>query len=254
MKASSSNEASHNRLKIFSEFCRRLWLRLRFVKITKMYIVFLGAPGAGKGTQAARVGQALKLDNLATGDLFRQVQAKNTDTARLIRSYVEKGQLVPDDITIQTVLEQLNVSTGRGIIFDGFPRTLAQAEALDNALAERGESLDKVVYIKVSEKELLSRLSGRWICQKCHTPFHTVTAPPKIQGKCDRCGGKLYQRADDTAETVKNRLDVYFTETAPLINYYKRSGKLIEIDGEGSADDVGRRIMDSLKVAGVVSR
>ena len=219
-----------------------------------MYIVFLGAPGAGKGTQAAKVGQALKLDHLATGDLFRQVQAQNTNTARLLRSYVEKGQLVPDDITIQTVLEHLNASTGRGIIFDGFPRNLPQAEALDTALADRGESLDKVVYIKVSEKELLSRISGRWICQKCQTPYHTVSAPPKVEGKCDRCGGKLYQRADDTVETVKKRLDVYFAETAPLITYYKRSGKLIEINGEGSVDDVGRRIMDSLKVAGVVSR
>lgn len=219
-----------------------------------MYIVFLGAPGAGKGTQAVKVGQALKLDHLATGDLFRQVQAQNTNTAGLLRSYVEKGQLVPDEITIQTVLEQLNASASRGIIFDGFPRNLKQAEALDNALAERGEALDKVVYIKVSEKELLSRLSGRWICQKCQTPYHLVTAPPKIKGKCDRCGGKLYQRADDTVETVKKRLDVYFAETAPLINYYKRSGKLIQIDGEGSIDDVERRIMDSLKVAGVVSR
>src|ERR1035437_9254216 len=219
-----------------------------------MYIVFLGAPGAGKGTQAAKVGQALKLDHLATGDLFRQVQAQNTATARLIRSYVEKGQLVPDDITIQTVLAKLNTATGRGIIFDGFPRNLTQAEALDNALAERGESLDKVVYIKVSKNELLSRINGRWICQQCQAPYHTVTTPPKTQGKCDRCGGKLYQRTDDAVETVKKRLDVYFAETTPLINYFKRSGKLIEIDGEGSVDDVRSRIMDSLKGAGVVSR
>lgn len=218
-----------------------------------MYIVFLGAPGAGKGTQAVKVGQALKLDHLATGDLFRQVQAQNTNTSRLLRSYVEKGQLVPDDITIQTVLEQINASTGRGIIFDGFPRNLTQAEALDNALAERRESLDKVVYIKVSKKELLSRLSGRWICRKCQTSYHPVTAPPKIQEKCDQCGAKLFKRADDTEETVKKRLDVYLAETAPLITYYKRAGKLIEIDGEGSVDDVERRIMDSLKVAGMVS-
>ena len=219
-----------------------------------MYIVFLGAPGAGKGTQADKVGQALKLDHLATGDLFRQVQAQNTTTGRLIRSYVEKGQLVPDDITIQTVLAQLNASTDRGIIFDGFPRNLTQAEALDNALAERGESLDKVVYIKVSEKELLSRINGRWICRQCQIPYHTATNPPKTQGKCDSCGGKLYQRTDDAVETVKKRLDVYFAETAPLINYFKQSGKLIEINGEGSVDDVRRRIMDSLKGAGVVSR
>jgi adenylate kinase len=218
-----------------------------------MYIVFLGAPGAGKGTQATKVSQALKLEQLATGDLFRQVQAQNTTTANMIRSYVEKGQLVPDNVTIQTVLAKLKTATG-GIIFDGFPRNLTQAEALDNALAERGESLDKVVYIKVSKKELISRISGRWICRQCHTPCNTVTDPPKTQGKCDRCGGELYQRTDDTVETVKKRLDVYFAETAPLIDYFKRSGKLIEIDGEGTVEDVGRRIMDSLKGAGVVSR
>ena len=231
-----------------------LCLRLKFVKNKKMFIVFLGAPGAGKGTQAVKVGQALKLDHLATGDLFRQVQSQNTEDARLLRSYTEKGQLVPDEITIQTVLSRLNASTGRGIIFDGFPRNLKQAEALDEALSEKGKSLDKVVYIKVPEKELLSRLNGRWICEKCQTPYNIVTEPPKIAGRCDRCGGKLYHRADDTVGTIKKRLDIYFAETAPLIDYYKKSGKLIEIDGEGNADEVGKRIIDSLKVGGVVSR
>jgi adenylate kinase len=215
-----------------------------------MYIVFLGAPGAGKGTQAAKVGQALKLEHLATGDLFRQVQAQDTAAARLLRSYTEKGQLVPDDITIRTVLEQLDAVSGRGVIFDGFPRNLNQAKALDEALKEKGESLDKVVYIKVSEKELLSRLSGRWICEKCKTPYQVATAPPKVKGECDRCGGKLYHRADDTPEIVKKRLVVYFKETAPLIDYYKKAGKLIEVDGEGSADEIEKRIMDSLNLAG----
>lgn len=216
-----------------------------------MNIVFLGAPGAGKGTQAAKVGQALKLDHLATGDLFRKVQAQDTGIARLLRSHLEKGQLVPDEITIQTVLDQLASSNGEGIIFDGFPRNIRQADALDKALAERGELLDKVIYIKVSEKELLSRLRGRWVCERCQTPYNIVSTPPKIAGRCDRCGGKLYQRADDTEETVKKRLSVYFAETTPLINYYKQAGKLVEINGEGSVSDVENRIM---KVAGEISR
>ena len=220
-----------------------------------MYIVFLGASGAGKGTQAVRVAQTLNLAHLATGDLFRQAQAKNTGDARLLRSYMEKGKLVPDEITIRMVLEHLS-SPGNtsGVILDGFPRNLKQAEALDNVLAERGEALDKVVYIKVSEKELLLRLSGRWICRKCQTPYHAVTAPPKVWGKCDRCGGELYQRADDTEETVKKRLDVYFAETAPLIDYYVRSGKLLEIDGEGSVESVERRIVEALGRTGVHPR
>jgi adenylate kinase len=217
-----------------------------------MYIVFLGASGAGKGTQAARVAEALKLEHLATGDLFRQAQAQNTETARLLRSYMDNGNLVPNEITIRTVMERLSLPDGTsGVIFDGFPRNLKQAEALDKALTERGKQLDKVVYIKVSEKELLSRLSGRWICRKCQTPYHAITAPPKVRGICDRCGGELYQRPDDKEETVKKRLDVYFAETAPLIDYYAQSGKLLEIDGEGSVESVERRILDALDRTGV---
>ncbi len=217
-----------------------------------MYIVFLGASGAGKGTQAVRVAQTLNLAHLATGDLFRQAQAQNTGTSRLLKSYMEKGKLVPDEITIRMVSEHLSSQDNTsGVILDGFPRNLKQAEALDKVLAERGETLGKVVYIKVSEKELLSRLSGRWICRKCQTPYHTVTAPPKVWGKCDRCGGELYQRADDTVETVKKRLDVYFAETAPLVDYYARSGKLLEIDGEGSVESVERRIVEALGRTGV---
>lgn len=217
-----------------------------------MYIVFLGASGAGKGTQAVRVAQTLNLDHLATGDLFRQAQAQENATSRLLRSYMDKGKLVPDEITIRMVSEHLSSKDNTsGVIFDGFPRNLKQAEALDKVLAERGQTLDKVVYIKVLEKELLSRLSGRWICRKCQTPYHTITAPPKVRGKCDRCGGELYQRADDTEETVKKRLDVYFAETAPLVDYYARSGKLLEIDGEGSVESVERRIVESLGRTGV---
>ena len=212
-----------------------------------MYIIFLGAPGAGKGTQAATVASELNLVHIATGDLFRQAVEQETELAREVKSYMEKGLLAPDEMTIKMVLERISApDCESGVIFDGFPRTLKQAEALDEALARQGKAIDKVVYIKVSEEELLERLSGRWICRQCQTPYHAQNSPPQVQGKCDKCGGELYQRADDTAETVKERLQVYFAETTPLIDYYTQAGKLLEIDGEGEVDAVGSRIVDAL--------
>ncbi|MFC1977102.1 adenylate kinase [Chloroflexota bacterium] len=213
-----------------------------------MYIVFLGAPGAGKGTQAARVVQELKLVHIATGDLFRQALGQETKLGLEAKSYMEKGMLVPDEITIRMVLERISApDCESGVVFDGFPRNLQQAQALDKALAQQDKVIDKVVYIKVSEKELLERLSGRWICRQCQAPYHAVNSPPKVWGKCDQCGGELYQRPDDTAETVKKRLGVYFAETAPLIDYYTQTGKLLEVDGEGGVDEVGTRMIESLR-------
>ncbi|MFC1918706.1 adenylate kinase [Chloroflexota bacterium] len=212
-----------------------------------MYIIFLGAPGAGKGTQAARVAEELKLMHVATGDLFRQTLEQGTELAMQAKTYMEKGLLVPDEITIQMVLERILASDCKnGVIFDGFPRNLKQAGALDQALVQRGKSIDKVVYIKVSEEELLRRLGGRWICRKCQAPYHAVSSPPRVWGKCDQCDGELYQRPDDTEGTVKKRLQVYFAETAPLINYYTQAGKLLEIDGEGDLGDVESRIVEAL--------
>ncbi len=212
-----------------------------------MYIVILGAPGAGKGTQASVVAEGLKAAHIATGDMFREAQEQETELARQAVSYMEKGQLVPDEITIRMVLERIAApDCVNGVVFDGFPRNLKQAEALDEALVEQGKTVDKVVYIKVSETELLERLSGRWICRQCQAPYHAVNSPPKTPGKCDRCGGELYQRADDTVETVKERLQVYFAQTAPLIDYYTRAGKLLEVDGEGGVDEVGERILASI--------
>lgn len=209
-----------------------------------MYIVILGAPGAGKGTQAAAVAEKLKAAHIATGDMFREAQEQETELAGQARSYMEKGQLVPDEITIRMVLERITApDCVNGVVFDGFPRNLKQAEALDEALVEQGKAVDKVVYIKVSETELLERLSGRWICRQCQAPYHALNSPPKTPGKCDRCGGSLYQRADDTVETVKERLRVYFAQTAPLIDYYTRAGKLLEVDGEGGVDEVRERIL-----------
>jgi len=146
------------------------------------------------------------------------------------------------------VLERLSApDCESGVVFDGFPRNLEQARALDEALAKQAKAIDRVVYIKVSEEELLKRLSGRWVCRNCQTPYHAIDSPPKIWGQCDKCGGELYQRPDDIGETVAKRLQVYFVETAPLIDYYTRAGKLMEVDGEGGIDGVGRRIIVALR-------
>jgi adenylate kinase len=208
-----------------------------------VYIIFLGAPGAGKGTQAAELARERKLAHVATGDLFRQALERGTELGLKAKSYMEKGVLVPNQVTIAMVLERLSApDCAGGAILDGFPRNLEQAEALDKALAQEGKAIDKVVYIKVSEEELLKRLSGRWICRRCQAPYHATDSPPKIPGKCDKCGGELYQRPDDNETSVKKRLEVYFAETAPLIDYYNQGGKLLEIDGEGGVAEVAKRI------------
>jgi len=213
-----------------------------------VYIILLGAPGAGKGTQAVMLAEKLELVQVASGDLFRQALAQETELGKQAKVYMEKGQLVPDGITIQMVLERLEAPDCKnGAILDGFPRNLQQAKALDKALAPQSKAIDRVVYIKVSEGELLKRLSGRWICRKCQAPYHEVDSPPKVEGKCDRCGGELYQRADDNVETIKNRLEVYFAETSPLIDYYKQADKLLEINGEGGAAEVNKRIAAALR-------
>ena len=209
-----------------------------------MYIIFLGAPGVGKGTQAAAVAQELNLGYIASGDLFRQAIEQKTELGTQVKSYVEKGGLVPDELTIKMVLERTSAPDCElGAVLDGFPRTQVQAEALEKALARQAKTIDRVVYIKVSEEELLKRLSERWICRRCQTPYHAANSPPKVWGRCDKCGGELYQRPDDTDEAIKKRLQVYFAQTAPLIDYYTVKGKLVEIDGDGSVDEVRKRIM-----------
>ncbi|MFH1651382.1 MAG: adenylate kinase [Chloroflexota bacterium] len=212
-----------------------------------MYLVLLGAPGAGKGTQAVNLAERLGVVQVASGDLFRKALAEKTPLGRQAQSYMEKGQLVPNDITVKMVLERLaKPDCARGAVLDGFPRTLEQAQALDTALKSQGKAIDRVVYIAVAEAELLKRLSGRWICRNCQAPYHEVDSPPKTPGECDRCGGELYQRADDKVETVRERLKVYFSETAPLIDYYRKAGKLVEVDGVGTVAGVGQRIAAAL--------
>lgn len=215
-----------------------------------MYIIFLGAPGAGKGTQAANVARELGLAHIATGDLFRQALEKGTKLGIKAKSYMERGELVPNQLTIAMVSERLSApDSRRGAILDGFPRNLEQAEALNKTLAGQGKTVDKVIYIKVSQEELIKRLSGRWLCRQCQTPYHITDAPPKVGGKCDQCGGELYQRPDDSKESIKKRLRVYFAETTPLIDYYARAGKLVEVDGEGEVAEVAKRIISAVNGA-----
>ncbi|MDY6907930.1 MAG: adenylate kinase [Chloroflexota bacterium] len=205
-----------------------------------MHVVLVGAPGSGKGTQAGQISQRLGLAHVASGDLFREAASRGDELGQKVKSYMEQGLLVPNDVTISMILERIErPDCAAGFILDGFPRTLEQAQALDGALGEKGKAIDRVVYINVSADELVRRLGGRWICRSCQAPYHEVSSPPRVAGKCDRCGGELYQRADDTPETVRKRIEVYLKETAPLIDYYQGQGRLVEIDGERGIDEVG---------------
>ena len=213
-----------------------------------MHIVFLGAPGAGKGTQAASISEELGIAHIASGDLFREAQKKGTELGLLAKSYMEKGQLVPDEVTIRMILERIATpDCDKGYILDGFPRTIEQAEALDESLKEQGEAIDKVICIEVSDEELVARLSGRWICRNCQTPYHIINSPPKVKGICDKCGGELYQRADDTEETVRSRLKVYSAQTTPLIDYYQKAGKLAKVNGGQGMERVREEIIGLLR-------
>ena len=212
-----------------------------------MFLVFLGAPGAGKGTQAAVVASKLGLAHIASGDLFRQAVEKGTELGKLVKAYMDKGTLVPDEVTIKLISERMNEPDCKnGCVFDGFPRTIEQAKALDKMMASRRQVIEKAVYIEVPEKELLKRLTGRWICRKCQTPYHEVNSPPKVRGKCDKCGGELYQRSDDTEATIKERLKVYFAQTTPLFDYYKAAGKLAPIDGNQDIKIVSEKIIEAV--------
>ena len=204
-----------------------------------MNIVLMGAPGAGKGTQADLMQARLSLPHVASGDLFRENVRNETDLGKQVKAIMDRGDLVPDSITIDMIRRRMsNPDCARGIILDGFPRTLNQSAALDALFAERSERLERVLYIKVASEKLVERLAGRWFCKLCQTPYHLVYNPPKAAGKCDRDGGELIQRPDDRPETVINRLKVYFDQTSPLIAHYADRGLLSEIDGEQDIDKV----------------
>ena len=213
-----------------------------------MYLVLLGPPGSGKGTQAERLEQELHLPHVASGDLFRENIGNETELGLLAKGYVDRGQLVPDDVTIAMVRERLwQPDCDDGVILDGFPRTLAQAEALDEMLASAGRALAGVLYINVPDEESVRRLSGRWICRQCQAPYHTIFSPPAREGVCDACGGELYQRDDDKPETVRARLKVYHQQTAPLIDYYRQAGLLVEVDGAGDIETVSAALLDAVR-------
>ena len=213
-----------------------------------MHIIILGAPGAGKGTQAATLSKEMNLPRIASGDLFRKALEEKTELGLLAKKYMEEGKLVPDEITINMILERASQpDCVSGCLFDGFPRTLEQAEALDKALADHGKNIDKAVYIDVPDEELVKRLSGRWICRNCQTPYHVVSSPPKVAGKCDKCGGELYQRPDDTEETVRERLKVFSSQTMPILNHYRKQNKLIEVNGNLGIQGVAKEIASLLK-------
>ena len=201
--------------------------------------MLLGVPGAGKGTQAELLTEALELPHVASGVLFREHLSKGTELGEQARVYVDRGDLVPDEVTIRMVAERLSRADCReGFLLDGFPRTVAQAEALDQTLTQMGTELNIVPLIKVSEETALVRLGGRWTCRKCGDVYHQLFNPPQVEGVCDECGGELYQRSDDTPETHRHRIEVYSEQTMPLIDYYRQAGLLVELDGEGSIEQV----------------
>jgi len=214
-----------------------------------VFLILLGAPGAGKGTQAATMAAATGLAHIATGDLFRENIRNETELGKQAKLHVERGELVPDELTVRMLLDRLErPDCQKGCLLDGFPRTVDQAKALDTALEDRGQAVDKVLYINVGEEEVIARLAGRWTCRQCGAIYHEQHNPPRVKGRCDKCGGDLYQRDDDKPETVRNRLSVYNQQTAPLIEYYAREGKLVEVNGEKDTDSVGQ---DLLEAAGV---
>ncbi len=211
-------------------------------------VVFLGPPGAGKGTQARQLAHEWGVPQVATGDMLREAVANKTPLGLEAKRYIDSGGLVPDAIVIGLVGERLAKPDAKaGCVLDGFPRTVAQAEALDRLLTQRGETLHAVVFFDVSRPELLRRLTGRRTCRQCGTGFHLVSAPPKVAGTCDTCGGELYQREDDAEATVEKRLDVYDSQTAPLLEYYRRRGLLAPVKGEGPVEDVAGAIRRAVK-------
>jgi adenylate kinase len=212
-----------------------------------MRVVFLGPPGAGKGTQARELAREWGVPQIATGDILREAMTAGTPLGREARQYYDRGELVPDDVILRIVAERLRApDAADGFIMDGFPRTLAQADGLAAMLDDLGVKLDVVVYFDVAEPELVRRLTGRRLCRVCQTPFHVVSAPPAREGVCDRCGGELYQREDDTEATVRNRLAVYQRQTAPLLDYYRSRGLLRTVSGEGAVDAVRKALRDAV--------
>ncbi len=215
-----------------------------------MRLILLGPPGVGKGTQAQLIAARLGLAHIATGDMFREAVRRGTEVGTLAKSYMDRGELVPDEVTIRMLLERIRQpDAARGFMLDGFPRNLAQAAALDRALAAEGSAIDRVLLVEAPDEELVRRLSGRWLCRSCGSVYHERSNPPARAGVCDRCGGELYQREDDRPETVRTRLQVQ-KPPADLVEHYRRVGILREVNGDQPLERVTEDLLQALDVAG----
>jgi adenylate kinase len=213
-----------------------------------MRVVLMGPPGAGKGTQAKTVADMVGVAHVASGDLFRESVKSGDELGRRFKEYMDRGVLVPDDLTVQVVMERLARDDSRaGFILDGFPRSLGQAEALDDVLSVDGRAIDLVINLIVPDETLLARLAGRWLCRACHTSYHTLYSPPLVEGVCDRCGGELYQRVDDREDTARRRLEIYREETTPVLDYYRDRGILREVLGDRPRDEVTRTLTEAIR-------
>ncbi len=213
-----------------------------------MQIILLGPPGSGKGTQAGLVSLKLSIPHISSGDMLRETIKEGSDLGRKAKSFLDQGELVPDEVILGIIKRRIGRQDCQGgFLLDGFPRTTSQAKALDETLTGMKRGVDVVIDLKVSDKLAAERLSGRLTCVRCGANFNLDTSLPKTKGRCDMCGGELEHRTDDTGEVIKNRLKVYHCQTEPIEEYYKRQGKLVEVQGEGRADAVSRKIFQILK-------
>ncbi|MCR5516385.1 MULTISPECIES: adenylate kinase [Lachnospira] len=212
-----------------------------------MKIIMLGAPGAGKGTQAKRIAAKYSIPHISTGDIFRANIKNNTELGQKAKTYMDKGELVPDELVVDLIMDRFKQpDAANGYVLDGFPRTIPQAEALDKALAANGESVDFAINVEVPDENIIKRMGGRRACVGCGATYHIEFNAPKVEGVCDTCGEKLILRDDDKPETVKNRLSVYHDQTQPLIEYYNKKNVLREVDGTMAMDDVFNAIVEIL--------
>lgn len=214
-----------------------------------MRLILLGAPGAGKGTQAEMLTKLYDIPCISTGNIFRENISKNTELGQKAKAYMDEGKLVPDSLVIELVKSRITQDDCKnGMIFDGFPRTIPQAEALDVMLKELNIPINFVINVDVADELIIDRMAGRTVCPSCGASYHKVNKPSKVAGKCDLCSADLIQREDDKAETVKKRLDVYHEQTEPLISYYREQGKIVDIDGVGTVEEVRDRVKKALGV------
>lgn len=216
-----------------------------------MKLILFGPPGAGKGTQASLISHKYGIPHISTGDMLRKSVREGTDLGKLAKSYMDRGELVPDDVVIGIIKDKITKNgLKKGFMLDGFPRTIPQAEALDKALSQEGLKVEAVISIEVDDEEIVRRISGRRVCEKCGAMYHIAYQPPRNLGFCDKCGGNLYHRDDDSEEVIRKRLQVYRSQTEPLKEYYGKSGILYKVDGMGKVEEVfGRieKILDRIK-------